>query len=155
MNVAGFEEALASSILLTVEDHLVVRVASVPGLALLKLTAWADRGNTTTKDAIDLLQLVSTYAHAGKLDRLYEEAIPILEAAEFDVQMAGAQLLGRDVRLICPELMDGVIGRLIRDEATFERLSDQAVTSNLGSDANLQRRLLQFVRRGLPSGTFI
>ena len=155
MNVASFEEALASSILLAVEDQLGVRVASVPGLTLLKLTAWADRGNMTTKDAIDLLQLVSTYAHAGNLDRLYDQAMLILEAAEFDVQLAGAQLPGRDVRVICTECMEGVIGRLVRDDATFERLSDQAVNSELDSDADFQRRLLQFFRRGLTSETFI
>ncbi len=155
MNVAGFEEALASSILLAVEDKLGVRVASVPGLTMLKLAAWADRGNTTTKDAIDLFQLVSTYAHAGNLDRLYDEAISILEAAEFDVQMAGAQLLGRDVSLICPASMEDIVRRLVRDDATFERLSDQAVNSKLDSDANLARKLLQLFRRGLASGTLI
>ena len=48
MNVAGFEEALESSVWIEIEASLTVRVASIPGLTLLKLTAWADRGRETT-----------------------------------------------------------------------------------------------------------
>jgi len=44
MQVAGFEEALESSVLIEIEAGLKVRVASAPGLTLLKLTAWAERG---------------------------------------------------------------------------------------------------------------
>ena len=39
MNVAGFEEALASSVLIEIEAKLTVPVASVAGLTLLKLAA--------------------------------------------------------------------------------------------------------------------
>src|SRR5215472_6490650 len=42
MNVAGFEEALGSSISVQIEESLIVRVASLPGLMLLKLVAWSD-----------------------------------------------------------------------------------------------------------------
>jgi len=51
MNIAGFEEALASSISIQLEDNLRVRVASLPGLTLLKLIAWSDRSRETNKDA--------------------------------------------------------------------------------------------------------
>src|SRR4051794_22825548 len=50
MNVAGFEEALDSSVSIKLEPTLSVRVASVPGLALLKLIAWSDRGRVSNKD---------------------------------------------------------------------------------------------------------
>jgi predicted nucleotidyltransferase len=39
MNVAGFEEALESSLRLRIEEDLVIRVASIPGLAVLKSIA--------------------------------------------------------------------------------------------------------------------
>jgi predicted nucleotidyltransferase len=51
MNVAGFEEAFASSIPTQIEENLIVRVASIPGLTLLKLVAWSDRRRETDKDA--------------------------------------------------------------------------------------------------------
>ena len=54
LNVAGFEEAWVSSIPVNVEEGLTVRVASVPGLTLLKLVAWADRRLESNKDAADL-----------------------------------------------------------------------------------------------------
>jgi predicted nucleotidyltransferase len=70
MNVAGFEEALASSVLLEIQPELSVRVASLPGLTLLKVVAWFDRGRETNKDASDLYRLLTTYADAGNTDRL-------------------------------------------------------------------------------------
>lgn len=70
MNVAGFEEALASSVSMQLEDSLTVRVASLPGLALLKLIAWSDRSRETNKDAADLFRLLTTYADAGNMNRL-------------------------------------------------------------------------------------
>jgi predicted nucleotidyltransferase len=71
MNVAGFEEALASSVLIEVVAKLTVRVASVAGLTLLKLAAWMDRGRESNKDAADLYRLLTSYADAGNADRLY------------------------------------------------------------------------------------
>jgi len=49
MNVAGFEEALASSLSVEIAPDLTVRVSSLPGLTLLKLIAWSDRGRETDK----------------------------------------------------------------------------------------------------------
>jgi predicted nucleotidyltransferase len=65
VNVAGFEEALTSSMPVEIAPNLVVRVASLIGLALLKLVAWSDRGRETDKDAVDLYRLITSYADAG------------------------------------------------------------------------------------------
>jgi predicted nucleotidyltransferase len=70
MNVSGFEEALDSSIPIRVEEDLIVRVASIPGLMLLKLVAWSDRGRETDKDAADIYRLLTAYADAGNTERL-------------------------------------------------------------------------------------
>jgi predicted nucleotidyltransferase len=102
LNVAGFEEAWASSLPVEVEDDFTVRVASVPGLTLLKLIAWEDRGVQTNKDAADLYRLLATYSEAGNFDRLYDQELALLEAVGFDLEIAGAELLGRDVARICP-----------------------------------------------------
>ena len=71
-------------------------MASLAGLALLKLFAWRDRGLEDTRDATDLVMLCRHYAEAGNLDRIYEEALPALQAVGFDVELAGAWLLGKD-----------------------------------------------------------
>jgi predicted nucleotidyltransferase len=44
MNVAGYREALAAAPAVEIQPGFVVRVVSLPGLAILKLFAWADRG---------------------------------------------------------------------------------------------------------------
>jgi len=80
LNVAGFEEALDPSVLIEIEKGLTARVASTAGLTLLKLTAWADRGRETNKDAADIYRLLTTYADAGNIDRLYDRELDLLEA---------------------------------------------------------------------------
>jgi predicted nucleotidyltransferase len=67
MNVAGFEEALASSVPILIEENLILHVASIPGLMLLKFVAWSDRGRETDKDAADIYQFLTTYADAATL----------------------------------------------------------------------------------------
>ena len=51
MNVAGFEEALDSALHIELEPDLVIAVASLPGLTVLKILAWADRNLVNNKDA--------------------------------------------------------------------------------------------------------
>jgi predicted nucleotidyltransferase len=72
-------------------------VVSFAGLAALKLFAWQDR-KTTDKDALDFYRVLSTYADAGNLDRLYGEEIRLLEQACYDLELAGAALLAHDVK---------------------------------------------------------
>jgi predicted nucleotidyltransferase len=73
-------------------------VASLPGIAILKLFAWEDRGQENRKDASDLAVLLRSYHEAGNESRIYEEpAIAALVAVEYDIQLTGAWLLGKDV----------------------------------------------------------
>jgi len=44
MNVAGFGDALAAAVSVQVSPGIEIAVASLPGIAILKLFAWADRG---------------------------------------------------------------------------------------------------------------
>ncbi len=135
MNVAGFEEALASAISMEIEVGLTVRVASVPGLTLLKLIAWADRGRESNKDAADLYTLLTTYADAGNTDRLYDHEMDLLEAVAYDLELAGAELLGRDVARICspPALIQ--VQSLVKSEPDLERLVNQMVQTSTHDEA--------------------
>jgi predicted nucleotidyltransferase len=100
MNVTGFDEALARAETVQVSDTLVVPVASLAGQALLKLAAWLDRGAATPRDAVDLSIILRRYGESGNVDRLYDENPGLLEAAGFDVERAGAALLGQDAHAI-------------------------------------------------------
>jgi predicted nucleotidyltransferase len=90
-----FKGAWESALQIEIEPGLIIRVASIPGLTVLKVIAWSDRGGVNNEDAADLHRLLTTYADAGDFD-LYEEESDLLEAAGFDLVLAGAQLLGRD-----------------------------------------------------------
>jgi predicted nucleotidyltransferase len=100
MSVAGLTEALATAVAVRLPGGVVVDVASLPAIALLKIWAWNDRKYTTPgKDASDLWILLRHYADAGNRDRLYgEEGEAALASFEFDLDKAGAWLLGRDAR---------------------------------------------------------
>jgi predicted nucleotidyltransferase len=150
MNVAGFQEALASSIPIQIEKNLIVRVASIPGLMLLKLVAWSDRGRETDKDAADIYRLLTAYADAGNTDRLYEQEMDLLEAVGFDTQVAGAGLLGRDVAHLCSPRALAPIRSVVQSEQTFERLANHMVqTSTIAEAAPFVARLLTSFRQGL------
>jgi len=150
MNVAGFEEALASSISMELDENLSVRVASLPGLTLLKLVAWSDRGRETSKDAADLYRLVTAYADAGNVDRLYNHEMELLEAAGFDMQLAGAELLGRDVAKLCSPSVLAQVRSLLKSEPDLERLMSQMVqTSTYAEAMPVIERTVSLFCRGL------
>lgn len=96
MDVTGFEEAFDASLRITLDDGFVVRVASLPALALMKLFAWRDRRHEVVhKDAWDLRLLLTRYEDAGNRDRIFDEGVMAIE--DFDAARAAARLLGRDV----------------------------------------------------------
>ncbi len=122
MNVAGYGEALASAVPVEVEPGFAVRVASLPGLAILKLVAWTDRGTGDPRDAIDLATLLRRYAAAGSEDRLYGTELGVLEVVNYDLDLAGARLLGMDAGRIAAPSTRGQILALLDDPARLDRL---------------------------------
>jgi predicted nucleotidyltransferase len=100
MNVAGYREAFEAAPSVEVTPGFIVHVVSLPGLAILKLFAWADRGTADSKDAVDLALLLRQYGAAGNEDRLYGAEMAVMEAVSYDLDLAGARLLGRDAARI-------------------------------------------------------
>lgn len=102
MSVAGFEEAFSASVSISITGNLNIPVVSLPGLATLKLFAWSDRKDD--RDATDLFRVIRSYADAGNEDRLYNSSL--VEEFDFDLDLAGAKLLGMDVAALCtPETL--------------------------------------------------
>lgn len=149
MNVAGYEEVLRSSESVELELGLIVRVASLAGIAVLKLVAWSDRGKENPKDAHDLYQLMTNYADAGNTDRLYGDDFSILEAADYDPDPAGACLLGIDIARLASEAMRKHLLAIL--EQGHEPLSREMVKSIQHTNepqAAVELRMRQF-RAGL------
>ena len=98
MNVAGYEEVLDSAVSVSVEPHWDIRVASLPGLALMKIFAWVDRGAVNSKDALDLVTLCRTYADAGNLDRVFHQEQAMMQLVDYAMERASPWLLGLDLK---------------------------------------------------------
>ena len=110
----GLREALATAVMTTLPGGASVRVASIPALAILKLTAWRDRKHTHPgRDAGDLFLYMRHYITCGNMDRLASSHVDILEDPEFDYEPAAARLLGRDIRaMLEPEAVESLQGIL-------------------------------------------
>jgi predicted nucleotidyltransferase len=102
MSTVGFEDAYRAALDVRVRASppLDILVASIPGLAILKLISWADRPHERQRDAIDLAFILEHYLDAGNNERLFEEHIDLVEDESFDYVRAGARLLGRDMARI-------------------------------------------------------
>jgi predicted nucleotidyltransferase len=94
----------------------------LPGLAVLKLFAWLDRGDEDSKDAQDLVTLFRHYVDAGNFDRLYGDEIGLLEVVDYDLNLAGPRLLGRDVRMMATPQTLGQLLSLFGEPTTADRL---------------------------------
>lgn len=123
LSVLGFEEAYRTADTLQVgsDPAVILRVASPTGLVILKFLAWADRRGFATKDAYDLRLLIRNYLGSSNEDRLFSEHPDIVHVADFDYEVAGAKLLGRDiVQQASPEALAAirdVLGREVQDSA--------------------------------------
>jgi predicted nucleotidyltransferase len=139
MNVAGYRDALAAAQEVEVHPGLVVRVASLPALAVLKLFAWADRGAGNRKDALDLALLLRQYGAAGNEDRLFGEEIGLFEAVSYNLDLASPRLLGKDAsRVIAPETREQVL-TLLEDPVRLDQLSrNMSRAFEIGEDSLAQ-----------------
>ena len=94
----GAREAFDTSAVVLLPEGIALRVASIPALALLKVTAWHDRKHTDPgRDAPDLLLYLKSYLDCGNLDRAATEHRDLFEAEDYDYEIAGARLLARDL----------------------------------------------------------
>ena len=131
MSVAGFSEASDSVLMIEVAANFAVPVVSLPSLAILKLMAWHDRHLVTPKDATDLLMIARKYADAGNADRLFGAESSLLQAFDFDGELAGAQLLGKDAATLCPVSAKRAVVEILREPTLKQQLLDQALAATL------------------------
>jgi predicted nucleotidyltransferase len=131
-----------------------IAVASLPGIAILKLFAWADRGQENPKDAIDLALLLRSYSDAGNASRIYEEAsaLAALEAVGYDLELAGAWLLGSDAAAMVAAQTNADLEALLSGPKR-ERLIEDMARAMLGRhDAlDFSRRLLDEFTKGFTA----
>jgi predicted nucleotidyltransferase len=118
MSMAGFEEAYEHSITVRVtsDPDLDIKLATLPGLAIMKLVSWKEKYPDRKRDAEDLLLIMNKYEEAGNSERLYGEDLPLLQEEGFDTRLAGTRLLGRDMAKISNSKTFLVAKEILDDE---------------------------------------
>lgn len=149
MDAFGFREALVGAQEVVLPSVARMKVVSLPGLALLKIVCWKDRHyQSPYKDAQDLNLIIRNYLQAGNEDRLWGEFLHWSQEDKFDHELAGARMLGHDVRLLVDE--DGLrkIGAILSEESAPETpglLPNEMIVH----DPDKARALLESMLRGL------
>jgi len=122
MTVLGFQEAVDTAESVDIGEDLVVPVVTLSAFVLLELFAWKDRRLQKNTDAGDLLFVLRNYFQAGNIERTFEQALDLLEAAGSDPVLAAAGLLGRDVRNLAYPQTQAALQRLLHAPKDAERL---------------------------------
>lgn len=118
MTTRGFEEVLGGALLIEIGKELTVRVASLAGIALLKIIAFGDRPHERRRDPQDIWFIIQNYLDAGNVERLYESggADTDLMNDDFDYVRTGAELLGRDVGRMLNERTGQIVSGILSEE---------------------------------------
>lgn len=143
LNLLGFDEAYEHAMWVRISSKppLEIKIASAAGLVLLKIIAWNDR-KPATKDAIDLGILIRSYMQIGNEARLFDEHDDLLDNPNFDFELAGAHILGRDLAKICGEGIRQHILEILDDELNMD--GDLPLVVNSSASGPQIDRTLEF-----------
>ncbi len=151
MSTVGFRGAQARAIPVIVADGVSIPFVSPTALALLKLTAWSERGGSTNrKDARDLALLLTTYLRAGNEQRLYSEHAALLEEADFDLETVGARILGRDIAMMIDDEVLTRVAAVLNQG--MDKTRGEPLLRALPLSSEHGKTLLSALRKGLREG---
>lgn len=123
MRVLGYTEALSTAIHLRLDETRWVPLASASGLAMMKLVAWADRGEARLgRDAVDFIDILRQHAHVLSDKELYDDYPEAMESYEFRVEPAGAWILGKQVADVVDDGLRDVIMGAIQPESRIRMI---------------------------------
>jgi predicted nucleotidyltransferase len=143
----GMREAMASGHEVRLPGGASIRVASVPALALLKVTAWQDRKLTHPgRDAGDLMLYLGHYLDCDMYDHAARYYPGVFDAPDFEHEVAGARILGRDLRQLLDEAATARVLAILQPEA------DEQGQRLLAQQSRLQTGLAVRMIAGLCEG---
>lgn len=144
MNVAGYDDACDSAIEVEIAPGFQIKVVSMPALVVLKILAWNDRPESD-KHASDVLLVLQNYHRAGQFDRLYEQ-IELLEAYDYDLELAGAALLAKDARRDVAHDVRVQVTEVFANERSANRFVAQMRRSGRGDPERAMLSLQVFLK---------
>lgn len=137
MHVHGFEETYkhAEIVRLRSKPVLDIKLASLPGLSVMKMLSWKERYPERKKDATDLFLIIRHYSEAGNFERIPDEMPELLNSDDFDYVRAGARLLGHDMaKIINPATKKEIFDILEKETGEQDRykLIEDMIRSDMG-----------------------
>jgi len=129
MSIVGFDECFddAESFRIKTNPPLDIKIASIRGLVMMKLISWKDGFPTRSRDALDILYIIRNYIEAGNFERLQFEHSDLVDD-NFDFELTGAILLGRDISKIANpqtiKVMNAILENEINDYDNSKFVSD-------------------------------
>ena len=138
MPVRAFTEVVKDVIEVSIDNEFTIRVASLPGIFILKLYAWNDRHLLNNKDADDMALIIANYLTIND-ERAAKEHYELYEKFPFSTFVAGATLLARDVKVLASEdiqLLDKLF-QILLDE-TKQELDSPLINQMLESHPSLK-----------------
>ena len=153
LTTLGLREVSSHTVTARIDGELEVQVASLPGLAVLKLLAWKYRKAETTRDAEDFCRLLKTYYDVAGA-RLWENHEDLLDEEEFDVKEIGARMLGRDSASILQQTqeLEATIRDLLAEQTAEPDASELAEAMECFVLEEVNFHCLQAFRTGVEEG---
>jgi len=147
----GVAEVLRASMEVLLPESVTVKVPSIPGLALLKITAWRDRKHTAPgRDAGDLALFMRHYMDCGNFERAAKEHADLFEEDDYDHEATSAQLLGRDMsNLLGCNAIEKILQILV---AEADQAGPLLLAQQTGLELDHGRRLVTALCQGLATG---
>lgn len=154
MNVLGFGEAYKTTSIIRFRDNpiLDIHVVTPAALVILKLIAWQDRKNQNSKDALDLAFILTEYLNTDHLERISKEHPDLFDDPDFDFDITGARLLGRDIAAIVSPITEQMINTLLDSEIGQQqqyKLVEAMSTRQNGISFEKNLKLLEALYEGL------
>ena len=159
MSILGFEESFRHSqtVRLSSNPKLDIKIVTLSGLAAMKIISWKDRYPERDRDAIDLALIIRNYTDAGNFERIFNEALDLVDSEDFDYVSVGARLLGRDIAVVLSTDTKAVVLEILNNETGKQdryRLIEDMMRSDvlLTNDFEDVLRWLEEVKTGILEG---
>ncbi|MFH1319621.1 MAG: nucleotidyl transferase AbiEii/AbiGii toxin family protein [Bacteroidota bacterium] len=99
ISVLGFSEVYAETINVDITDTDTIKMATLPGLCILKLVSWNDRPEERSKDIEDFVNIIEHYFDIES-EKIYTDHLDLFDREDFDMQLVAARVLGRNMQRI-------------------------------------------------------
>ena len=159
MSVTGVGDVFTHALTLSIPDShgaADVRIASIPGLVILKLVALSDSKGRAGKDADDIEFIISNYLAVGNRSRVGKGPDgDLIRMEPFDLLLVSARLLGRDMARMSSKPTRVRVGDILRRESAGSGnnpLADE-LAHRLHGDALRVRQLLAALLQGYEEGS--